>query len=79
MVPAMKENGNIIRPVEKANSSMRMATYMMEIGIIIKRTDSVSIPTSVELATKAIGRMINSMAMALRTGLKAQDTKVTMP
>ena len=72
----MKVSGNITRPVEKVNSTMRTETYMMEIGIIIKLMDSVSIPTSVELATKAIGRMINSMVMALRTGLKVRDTKV---
>ena len=76
MVHAMKVSGNTIKPVEKENSTIQTEMSMMEIGIIIKQMDSVSTPTSVELAMKGIGRMTNSMDMALRTGLKARDTKV---
>jgi len=76
MVLVTKASGSIIRPVEKANSSTLMAMSMMEIGITIKLTGMESTQTSVEPATKVIGKMISSTAMVLRTGQKAQDTKV---
>ena len=76
MALVTKENGNITRRQEKASSSTQTATYTMVTGIITKQMDTVSIRTSVGLATKAIGRMINSTVTVLRIGQKERDMKV---
>lgn len=74
----MKVIGNIIKQKARASSIIQMEMFTKGTGAIIKQMDSGNIPTNVVLATRAIGRKINSMVQELRIGRKAQDMKVNI-
>ena len=59
----MKVNGNIIKLKARVSSFIQMEISTMDTGATIKQTDMESIPTSEVLATRAIGKTINSMVV----------------
>ena len=74
----MKESGNITMLVERESFSILMAISMMVSGSTTRPMASEFTLMLRELATRAIGKRINSTAMESRHGQKAQNMKVIM-
>jgi len=78
ILPAMKETGAMIKPMERASSFMLTATYTMVNGGMTRLKAREPILTLMVPITKASGWMISSMAEVLRAGLMVLGTKAIM-
>ena len=79
MVQSTQENGEKIEPMEKEDSFMLMAIFMMDTGLTTKPTVVVFINTLMVLSMKVFGRMTFNMDTAWRHGLTNQNMRETMP
>ena len=79
MVQSTQENGEKIEPMEKEDSSMLTAIFMMDTGLTTKPTVVVFINTLMVLSMKVFGRMTFNMVTAWRHGQTNQNMRETMP
>ena len=75
---AMKANGNLIKPPEKASSCMQKETSTMENGPTTRQMAMEFTQTIKAHAMKATGRMTNNMVKEWKTGLKVLGSKENM-
>lgn len=74
---AMKVTGSTIKPREKANFGMLMATLSRASGLMTRRTGTVFILTPMGRSMKGTGKMICSMAMGRKCGQMGRATRET--
>jgi hypothetical protein len=77
MVHAMKANGAMIRPTDKANWFMQTAMFTKVNGSTIKLRVRAPTHMQTELTTRGFGSMISNMGKEWRVGLMAHVTKVS--
>ena len=74
MVPNIKDNGRIIKLMEKAPFGTLMETFMKVSSKMINQMATVSFTALIALSMKVHGLMISSMDLDKHTGLTAQAT-----
>ena len=76
MVQDMTASGEMAWPMAMADLFTQKVTYMRENGPRTKLTDSVFIPISMEVDTRANGTRISNMVMVLSSGQMVPSTMV---
>jgi hypothetical protein len=74
----MKENGKMVKLVDKESFSILMEMYMRGNGQIIKQMATVYTQIRKVQDMKATGKMISNMDRELKHGMRAQSTRVSM-